>query len=248
MYSPLEQFQAYVFIPFRPLNLVDLSLSIPTLNQILLGSLLVMAFHMTLTSSTIKATLWNEAFISFYSGITQFIQTNLGTEGKQYFPVLATFIIYITVLNLAGLIPYTYAFTAQIIITMGLSVSIWIAITILAIKNHKWNVALLFVPNNAPLALIPMLMAIEILSYTARAISLGVRLAANITSGHILLAIISSFAIVPGLPLSVAVLLATFVLVLLWALTLLETGVAAVQAYVFCLLTTIYLNDAHHVH
>jgi len=195
-----------------------------------------------------KTTLWNEALISFYDNMTHFIQTNLGTEGKQYFPVLATFILYITVLNLAGLVPYTYAFSAQVIISLGMSIVIWLAITMLAIKNHKWNVALLFVPSNAPLALVPMLIAIEILSYTARAISLGVRLAANITSGHILLAIISAFAVVPGLPLYLAIPLTTFVLLLLWALTLLETGVAAVQAYVFCLLTTIYLNDAHHVH
>ena len=75
--------------------------------------------------------------------------------------------------------------------------------------------ALLFVPSNAPLALVPMLIAIEILSYTARAISLGVRLAANITSGHILLAIISAFAVVPGLPLYLAIPLTTFVLLLL---------------------------------
>jgi F-type H+-transporting ATPase subunit a len=146
------------------------------------------------------------------------------------------------------MIPYVFSVTAHVIITFSFSLAIWIAVTLLGLSNFKINFLSMFMPPGSPLILAPLLVFIELLSYTARAISLGVRLAANITSGHILLAIISGFAWKMFTLGGFLTIMSIFPVLILFFLSVLELAVAFIQAYVFTLLACIYLNDGLHLH
>jgi ATP synthase subunit 6 len=121
------------------------------------------------------------------------VKDNIGNKGSQYFPFILTLFIFIGMLNLYGIIPYTFSPTAHIAVTFGLSLSIFIGVTLLGIVNYNINYLSMFMPNGAPMVMAPFLVVIEIISHVAKAISLGVRLAANITAGHLLFAILSGF-------------------------------------------------------
>lgn len=121
------------------------------------------------------------------------ITDNIGKEGLKYFPFVLTLFLFIALMNLIGLIPYTFSPTAHIVITFGMSLSIFLGVTLLGFVNYGFNYLSMFMPNGSPMVLAPFMVIIELVSHTAKAISLGVRLAANITAGHILFAILSGF-------------------------------------------------------
>lgn len=174
------------------------------------------------------------------------VQDNLGKKGQKYFPFIFCLFLFIATLNVLGLFPYVFTPTAHLAMTFGLSLSIIIAVTISGFISFKLNFLSILMPGGVPLVLAPVLVLIETMSYMIRAISLGVRLAANISAGHLLFAIISGFAfnmLVNGL-----VVLSLFPILILIFITLLEMMVAIIQAYVFCLLTTIYLGDTMALH
>ena len=118
---------------------------------------------------------------------------NIGSKGGIYLPFLFTLFIFILVINLFGVIPYTFSPTAHIAITFGFSLSIFIGVCLLGLERHGLNYFSMFMPAGSPLALAPFLILIELISHTAKAVSLGIRLAANITAGHILFAIFGGF-------------------------------------------------------
>ena len=174
------------------------------------------------------------------------VQHNLGKLGLKFFPFVLCLFIFIAMLNILGLFPYVFVPTAQIVITLGISVSIIIAVTLLGLFTFKLNFFSILMPGGVPLVLAPFLVVIETASYLIKAISLGVRLAANISAGHLLFAIISGFAfnmISSGMVISSLVPMLIMVFI-----TLLEIMVAVIQAYVFCLLTTIYFGDTLALH
>nr|YP_010322597.1 ATP synthase F0 subunit 6 [Acanthogorgia breviflora]UKP87159.1 ATP synthase F0 subunit 6 [Acanthogorgia breviflora] len=174
------------------------------------------------------------------------VKDSTANKGTQYFTLIITLFTFIAGLNLLGLFPYVFTPTAHIVITFGLSLSILIAVTILGITQYRWNFASMMMPSGAPLLLAPLLVIIETVSYLSRAISLGVRLAANLSAGHLLFAILASFgfAMISN---GMLVLSLAPILVMVF-ITLLEIAVALIQAYVFCLLTTIYINDTLNLH
>nr|YP_010322737.1 ATP synthase F0 subunit 6 [Azoriella bayeri]UKP87369.1 ATP synthase F0 subunit 6 [Azoriella bayeri] len=181
-----------------------------------------------------------------YTHFLGLVKDATANKGTQYFTLIITLFTFIAGLNLLGLFPYVFTPTAHIVVTFGLSLSILMAVTILGISQHRWDFASMFMPSGAPLALAPLLIFTETLGYLTRAISLGVRLAANLSAGHLLFAILASFgfAMISNgmLVLSLAPLL------VMGFITLLEIAVALIQAYVFCLLTTIYINDSLNLH
>ena len=162
--------------------------------------------------------------------------------------MLFTLFAFLLCSNLIGMIPYSFTTTSHFIVTFGLSVSVFIAVTIIGFQIHGLHFFSFLLPPGAPLALAPFLVVIELVSYGFRAISLGVRLFANMMAGHTLVKILSGFAwsmlslggvlkLAAGIPFAVV-----------FALMFLEVGVACLQAYVFTILTCIYLNDAIHLH
>ena len=181
-------------------------------------------------------------YINIYSGI----QDNLGKSGQKYFPFVLCLFVYIAILNILGLIPYVFVPTAQIVITLGISVSIMIAVILSGFLTFKLNFLSILMPAGVPLVLGPFLVVIETVSYLIRAISLGVRLAANISAGHLLFGIISGFAF--NMLSNEMITLSLLPMLIMIFITLLEIMVAIIQAYVFCLLTTIYLGDTITLH
>lgn len=146
-------------------------------------------------------------------------------------------------LNILGLFPYVFPATAQIVVTFGLSLSIVAGVTILGIRAFKLKFLSILVPGGAPMVLAPFLVLIETVGYVSRAISLGMRLAANLTAGHLLFGIVSGFTfnMLSGV-------LSIFPILIMIFITVLEMAVAVIQAYVFCLLTAIYLGDTIALH
>ncbi|MEL0013450.1 MAG: F0F1 ATP synthase subunit A, partial [Alphaproteobacteria bacterium] len=177
----------------------------------------------------------------FYEFIAGLIKETIGAHGRKYFPIIFTVFAFVLTGNLLGMIPYSFTFTSHIIVTFAMAIVIFIAVTVLGFVKHGMHFFTFFVPPGTPLVMYPLMIPIEILSYLSRPISLAVRLFANMMAGHILLKVIAGFVAAMGvfgiLPLALVV-----------ALTGLELIIAFLQAYVFTILTCLYINDALHLH
>lgn len=151
-------------------------------------------------------------------------------------------------MNLVGIIPYTFSPTAHLVVGMGLSVSILIGVTLLGIENFGGNYIAMFMPGGSPLPLAILLVGIELVSHLAKGVSLGVRLVSNLISGHLLFAILSGFAWTMLTAGGIMTVLSIFPIGIVLAISVLEMGVAIIQAVVFSTLVTIYINDSIHLH
>nr|WOE91080.1 ATP synthase F0 subunit 6 [Morbakka sp. MKL-2023] len=174
------------------------------------------------------------------------VKDNIGRNGYIFIPSLLGLFSLLLVVNLLGFFPYVYTIAAQVVITFTLSFTIVLSVTLMGIVRFRSSFFSMWVPSGAPMPLVPLLVVIETLSYFSRALSLGLRLAANLSAGHLLMVILGSFTFqlacsgVLSLT-SIALSIALFVVVL-------EIAVAVIQAYVFCLLTAVYISDAFNLH
>lgn len=181
-----------------------------------------------------------------YTHWTNLIKDSLGVKGIKYFPFILGLFSILVWLNILGLFPYVFTVATHTIITFGLSFSIVLSVTILGIKNFKSNFFSLLMPQGAPMILAPLLVLIETASYLSRALSLGLRLAANLSAGHLLFSILASFGF--QMIVNNYLMLSLFPILIMVFITVLEIAVAIIQAYVFCLLTSIYLEDTIKMH
>jgi F-type H+-transporting ATPase subunit a len=169
--------------------------------------------------------------------------------GKEiYLPFIYSLFFFILISNLIGNIPYSYTITTSVIVTIGLSFTILTGVTILGLYLHKLHFFSYFVPSGTPLALVPLLVLIEIVSYLARALSLGIRLFANMVAGHSLLKILSTFLYQMFNSSFIIALLTLIPFAFFIALCVLEVAVSTIQAYVFVLLVISYIKDAIYLH
>ena len=178
----------------------------------------------------------------FYSFVTKMISDTAGSKAKPYFPFIFSLFMFVLFCNMIGMLPYSFTVTSHIIVTLILALFIFVAVTIIGFAKHGLKYLSIFVPSGVPAVLLPLITIIEIISYLSRPVSLSVRLFANMMAGHTMLKVFGGFVISLGilggwLPLSFSV-----------ALTGLEILVAFLQAYVFAILTCIYLNDALNLH
>nr|YP_009515584.1 ATP synthase F0 subunit 6 [Sirodotia delicatula]AVK39613.1 ATP synthase F0 subunit 6 [Sirodotia delicatula] len=245
--SPLEQFE---IVTILPITFFGLNFSLTNSSLFLLFSLLVILIFLSLSfyKTTIIPTTWQLIKENIYELTSSMVQDNLGKKGEYYFPFIFTLHLLLLTCNLIGMIPYSFTVTSHIIFTFGLSLSIFIGINIIGVQTHRFKFFALFLPRGVPLVIVPLLITIEFVSYIIKVFTLSIRLFANMTSGHTLLKIIAGFA---WTMLSAGGLLAFFHIIplgLLIALIGLELGIAALQAYVFTLLTCIYLNDVLDMH
>ncbi len=183
-----------------------------------------------------------------YELLYNMIKDNIGKEGLKYLAWIFTLFILIATMNIVGIIPYTFTPTAHIIITMGLSVGIYIGCLFIGLINYRSDYFAMFMPAGSPMVFAPFLVIIEFVSSAAKAISLGVRLAANITAGHLLFAILAGFTFKMLVAGGIITIVSIVPLFIVFFITILEMAVALIQAYVFTLLTTIYINDSIHLH
>lgn len=176
------------------------------------------------------------------------VSENIKKDGSQYFPALFCIFFFILFSNLLGMIPFAFTITSHIIVTFGLALTFFIGINIIGIKRHGLHMLVLFLPAGSPLALAPLLVIIELVSYSFRVISLALRLFANMMSGHCLLKILAGFAWTMFSAGGILTLAHLVPLIVIFAIVGLECGIAFLQAYVFTLLLCIYLNDAISLH
>src|SRR5262249_22565362 len=182
-----------------------------------------------------------------YEFVATTVRSTAGAEGMRFFPFVFTIFMFVLTLNMIGLIPYSFTVTSHIIITAALALTVFFTVLIYGLIRHGFHFFNLFVPKGVPIYILPLIVAIEILSFVSRPISHSVRLFANMLAGHITLQVFASFIILLGTGLGVlgwiGGVLPFAMIVILFAL---ETLVAFLQAYVFAILTCIYLNDAIH--
>ena len=240
-HSPLEQFEIKRLIPID-IGGLDLSFTNSALFMLIAVALatLFLTYSMR-TRAVVPGRLQSVAEIS-YEFIANMIRENVGTEGRRYFPFIFTLFMFILFGNLLGMMPYSFTYTSHIIVTFAMAAVVFVGVTVIGFVRHGAKFLKLFVPSGVPMFLLPLLVLIEILSYLTRPISLSVRLFANMMAGHTMLKVFAGFVV------SLGVLAGWAPLAFVVALTGLEIGIAVLQAYVFTILTCIYLNDAIHLH
>ena len=240
--NPMHQFNVYKIGPEVKIGGVDLSFTNSSLFMLLSAiTITIILFLGTREKKIIpnKIQLISEMLYNF---ITKMISDTAGKKARPFFPLIFSLFIFILMCNMIGMLPYSFTVTSHIIVTLTFAIFIFIGVTILGFVIHGFKYLKIFVPSGVPVLLLPIITIIEIISYLSRPVSLSVRLFANMMAGHTMLKVFGGFVISLGLiggwlPLSFSV-----------ALTGLEILVAFLQAYVFAILTCIYLNDALNLH
>ena len=240
--NPMHQFNVYKIGPEVKIGGIDLSFTNSSLFMLLSAiTITIILFLGTREKKIIpnKIQLISEMLYNF---ITKMISDTAGKKARPFFPLIFSLFIFILMCNMIGMLPYSFTVTSHIIVTLTFAIFIFIGVTILGFVIHGFKYLKIFVPSGVPVLLLPIITIIEIISYLSRPVSLSVRLFANMMAGHTMLKVFGGFVISLGLiggwlPLSFSV-----------ALTGLEILVAFLQAYVFAILTCIYLNDALNLH
>jgi len=181
-----------------------------------------------------------------YEFVASTVRSTAGNEGMKFFPLVFSLFIFVLVANFVGLIPYTFTVTSHLIVTAALALIVISTVIIYGFVRHGTHFLHLFVPSGVPAFLLPFMVVIEVISFLSRPISLSLRLFANMLAGHIALKVFAGFVVMMSAGGAVGILGATLPLAMVVALTALEVLVAFLQAYVFAVLTCIYLNDALH--
>lgn len=252
--TPLEQFQIISYVPLL-YSVYDFSVTnILLINIFLIFILSFIFFFIFKKDDTLNFAFflipnsWQFLIESFYEISLQLVNDNLGEKGEKYFPFISVLFFFIVFNNLIGLIPYSFTITSHLIVTFSISFSIFVGLNIIGFNIHNINLFSLFIPANSSFYLSLLLVPIEFVSYVFKPISLGVRLFANLMAGHTLLKVIVGFSWSMLFASSIISLFHIFPLIVLIILMGLELGVALIQAYVFTILTCIYINDNTNLH
>ncbi len=185
---------------------------------------------------------------SAYEFVQGIVIGQVGDEGKRFFPFVFTLFMFILFGNMLGLLPFAFTYTSHIAVTFGLAAIVFVLITVVALSIHGTKFFGYFFPEGAPIWLAPIIIPVEIVSYLSRPISLSIRLFANMVAGHVMLKVFATFIVLLGGLGAVGPFVAVLPLTVNIALVGFEILVAFLQAYVFAILTSIYLHDAVHLH
>ena len=183
-----------------------------------------------------------------YDFILNMATDQIGPEGRRFFPFVFTLFFFVLMGNLLGLVPFSFTYTSHIAVTAALAILVIVLVTIVALAEHGFKFFTYFFPAGAPVFLAPLIVPIEIISYLSRPVSLSIRLFANMVAGHVMFAVFATFVVMMGGHSVIGMLAALGPLAVNVALMGFELLVAALQAYVFAILTCIYLHDAVHLH
>ena len=238
--NPLAQFEIQHLIPIKLGNL-DASFTNSSLFMVLTVLAATALMVLAVRPRAAVPGRWQLLAELSYEFIAKMVSENIGKEGKPYFSFIFSIFMFVLFGNFLGMIPYSFTFTSHIAVTFAMAIMIFIGVTILGFVRHGMHFFSFFAPPGTPVVMLPLLVPIEIISYLSRPISLSVRLFANMLAGHTLIKVIAGFIALLG----VAGVL-PFALVV--ALTGLEILIAFLQAYVFAILTCLYINDAIHLH
>ncbi|MDA0676263.1 MAG: F0F1 ATP synthase subunit A [Proteobacteria bacterium] len=241
MANPLEQFQIKTIVPLQ-IGGVDASFTNASLFMVVSAVLVSLFVILSMRGRALVPTRMQSLAELSYEFIAGMVRDNVGSEGRKYFPFIFSLFMFILFGNLVGLIPFSFTFTSHIIVTFFMAMVVFLGVTVIGFVRHGLHFFSFFLPKGVPVVMAPVLIPIEVLSYLSRPVSLSIRLFANMMAGHTMLKVFAAFVLPLGLlggwaPLAVNV-----------ALTGFEFLVAFLQAYVFTILTCLYLNDAIHLH
>jgi F-type H+-transporting ATPase subunit a len=240
-HSPLEQF---VVRPIVPLHIagIDLSFTQSALWMLIGVTLATALMTLGARKRAMVPGRWQNIPEMLYEFVHKIVDENVGPEGRKYFPFVFSIFMIVLMGNLLGMVPYSFTYTSHIIVTLALAMTVFLMVTLVGIARHGLHFFSLFLPQGLPWVLAPLIVAIEMISYLSRPISLSVRLFANMVAGHTMLKVFAGFSVMLG------VVLGVLPMVVNVGLIGLEVMIAFIQAYVFAILTCIYLKDAIHLH
>lgn len=247
IHSPLDQFQINTFVDLSGvLNIFNLT-TFAIYSDIVLAIILIVP--LVVLNTSINGNRITVVVESMFDTISSMTSSQIGkTSGGWYLPGIFTLFTYILVANLISMIPYSFALTAHLVWVVALSFVIWLGNSIIGLNMHGVKFWSLFVPAGCPLVLTPLLVVIELLSYSARAISLGLRLSANTLSGHLLMAILGGLVFNLMSISTLSFVLGILPLTGIVAIVVLEFAIAMIQSYVFSILTCSYVKDSVYLH
>jgi len=238
--GPLAQFQVK---PIAQLSAggMDISFTNSALWMVITAVVITVFMVIGMRKRELVPGPWQSLAEASYEFIGNMIKDNVGDEGRKFFPFIFTLFMFILFGNLLGLLPYSFTFTSHIIVTAVMALVVFVGVTLVGIAKHGLHFFSFFVPSGVPKAMVPIMIPIEVVSYLSRPVSLSIRLFANMMAGHTMMKVFAGFVFTLGVagaaPLLMDVVLTGF-----------EVLVAFLQAYVFTVLTCLYLNDALHLH
>lgn len=239
--NPLDQFLIKKIVPIQVFGF-DLSFTNASLFMVLTTGVIVFIQWAATREQNLVPSRIQAFFEASYDFIGAMVRDNTGDEGMRYFPLIFSLFLFILFGNLWGMVPYAFTFTSHIIVTFALAMIVFLGVTVVGLIKHKWRFFRLFFPDGVPLLVAPILIPVELIAYFFRPITLAVRLFANMMAGHMVLKLFGGFTVAVGIygffaPLAFMIFFTGF-----------EIFVAILQAYVFTILTCIYLHDALHLH
>ena len=239
-HSPLEQFEIVKLIPIQ-IGPIDASFTNASLFMVIAVAAATAFLSLSMSPRSLVPGRWQSMAEVSYQFIANLVRDNVGTEGRQYFPFIFTLFMFILFANVLGMIPYAFTVTSHIIVTLALALVVFIGVTIIGFAKNGVGFLRLFVPSGVPIFVMPLLVPIEIISYFVRPVSLSVRLFLNMMVGHTMLKVFAGFVVLLGIwgiaPLAFIAIFIGF-----------EIFVAVLQAYIFAVLSCLYLADALHPH
>jgi F-type H+-transporting ATPase subunit a len=240
MHDPLAQFLIKPLISLH-IGDWDLSFTNSSLFMVLATLITIVLYHWGLRRTAMIPSRGQALTEMLYTFVANILKENAGNDGQKYFPFIFSVFMFVLLGNLLGMLPYGFTFTSHIIVTFSLGLMVFIIVTGIGIKRHGWHFLRLFFPEGTPWVIAPILIPIEVVTYLIRPFTLAIRLFANMLAGHVLLKVFAGFTIILGaagvVPLGINILFIGF-----------ELFVAAIQAYIFTVLTCLYLEEALHLH
>lgn len=238
--SPVEQFEIKTILPITIGNF-DTSFTNSSLFMAIAVGGIIWFLHASMQRHALIPTRFQSMGELAYEFVANIVRSNVGHGGEKYFPFIFSLFMFVLFGNLLGMLPYSFTFTSHIIVTFVMAAVVFVGVTVIGFATHGLGYFKMFLPSGTPWYVAPLLIPIEILSYFTRPISLALRLFANLTAGHTLLKVFAGFVVSLGVAGVVPLIAVT-------ALTGLEIVIAILQAFVFTVLSCIYLNDALHMH
>jgi F-type H+-transporting ATPase subunit a len=243
--DPIHQFHINKIIP---IEFGGYDLSFTNSSLFMVATVLVASLFLYLATSGrhLIPSRWQSSAEMTYEFVGSMLKDSAGSHGMRFFPLVFSLFMFILTANLLGLFPYFFTITSHIIVTFALAIMVIGIVVFYGLAKHGFGFFKLFVPSGVPMLLLPLVVAIEVVSFLSRPVSLSVRLFANMLAGHITLKVFAGFVVSLSALGAVGIAGAILPLIMAVALTALELLVAALQAYVFAILTCMYLNDALH--
>lgn len=248
-HSPLDQFKIKALVPIDFAGL-DVSFTNSSLYMVIAVTLVTLFFTLSMRGRALVPGRWQSLAEVTYEFIAGTLRDTVGSEGRRYFPFIFTAFMFVLMANLLGMTPFGFTTTSHIIVTFALAFFIFIMITVVSIYLHGSRFFAHFLPEGTPWWLAPLMILIEVFSYLSRPISLSVRLSANMMAGHVLLKVIAGFVtlFITALGAFNGTLAGILPFAFVVGLTGFEIFIAILQAYIFTVLTCVYLNGAIHMH